>query len=117
MHCTIQLRCAEPLKGRDQRSGQHCSGRLAHASLTGLPRLCSLTCWQHKLSSVKYLTHACCCSASLPTCTATSLQYNTLNSLIPVPDSLHNRLLRSAGIGFCAGVVSDAVSNRCGSNR
>jgi hypothetical protein len=39
-------------------------------------------------------------------------QYNTLNSLIPVPESLHSRLLRSAGIGFCAGVVSDAVSNR-----
>lgn len=37
--------------------------------------------------------------------------YNSLNSFIPVPDTLHGKLLRSAGIGFCAGVVSDAVSN------
>jgi hypothetical protein len=39
-------------------------------------------------------------------------QYNTLNRTLPVPDTLNGRLLRAAGIGFCAGVVSDAASNR-----
>jgi hypothetical protein len=47
----------------------------------------------------------CCCPFA-------ALQYNTLNSLIPLPDTLHGRLLRSAAIGFSAGVVSDTVSNR-----
>eukprot|EP00878_Enallax_costatus_P024344 GHUV01025977.1.p1 GENE.GHUV01025977.1~~GHUV01025977.1.p1 ORF type:complete len:117 (+),score=26.34 GHUV01025977.1:241-591(+) len=38
-------------------------------------------------------------------------QYNYLNQLLPRYDELHLRLLRSAGIGFCAGVASDVVSN------
>jgi hypothetical protein len=40
-----------------------------------------------------------------------SVQYNSLNQLLPLPDALHLKLLRSAGIGFCAGVASDVVSN------
>lgn len=37
--------------------------------------------------------------------------YNYLNARIPKPEELHLRLLRSAFIGFCAGVVADTVSN------
>jgi hypothetical protein len=39
------------------------------------------------------------------------LQYNYLNQVLPHPDELKKRLLRSAFIGFCAGVASDVTSN------
>jgi hypothetical protein len=39
------------------------------------------------------------------------LQYNYLNQVLPHPDELKMRLLRSAFIGFCAGVASDVTSN------
>ncbi|WIA39850.1 hypothetical protein OEZ86_013298 [Tetradesmus obliquus] len=37
--------------------------------------------------------------------------YNYLNQVLPHPDELKLRLLRSAFIGFCAGVASDVTSN------
>ncbi|KAF8055117.1 hypothetical protein HT031_006826 [Scenedesmus sp. PABB004] len=37
--------------------------------------------------------------------------YNYLNGALPLPDSLGGRLLRSAGIGFAAGVAADVCSN------
>jgi hypothetical protein len=40
-----------------------------------------------------------------------SPQYNYLNQLLPKPEELQLRLLRSAFIGFCAGVASDVTSN------
>jgi hypothetical protein len=49
----------------------------------------------------------CCCHLLLP-----GTQYNSLNQLLPLPDDLHSKLLRSAAIGFCAGVASDTISNR-----
>ena len=37
--------------------------------------------------------------------------YNTLDSLIPVPDEMLPKLGRNALLGFCSSVVSDTVSN------
>lgn len=39
------------------------------------------------------------------------MQFNYLNQVIPKPEEFQLKLLRSAGIGFCAGVASDVVSN------
>jgi hypothetical protein len=60
-----------------------------------------------------------CCTADAITFTCIAcpappvslLQYNYLNQLLPHPDELKMRLLRSAFIGFCAGVASDVTSN------
>eukprot|EP00879_Flechtneria_rotunda_P033074 GHRR01036601.1.p1 GENE.GHRR01036601.1~~GHRR01036601.1.p1 ORF type:complete len:128 (+),score=31.38 GHRR01036601.1:136-519(+) len=49
-----------------------------------------------------------------PTCAAgvsPTLQYNYLNHVLPKYEETHLKLLRSATIGFCAGVASDMVSN------
>jgi hypothetical protein len=37
--------------------------------------------------------------------------YNTLNESLPKYDVMHQRLLRSAFIGFCSSFVSDCCSN------